>query len=64
MVCSRQTFKYLGSVLIIMFKHKYCLESEKSLEANKDKKVISIDTYATLESLEELMFYVRRLKHG
>ena len=61
MVLNRQTFKYLGALIIIMeFKEKYARESEALLAENKDKIPISNDAYARCEMIAEL---IKKIEH-
>lgn len=43
-----------------MFKDKYCIDADKGKDENINKIVISNDTYALGELLEEIKYVLRR----
>ena len=56
MVRESETFKFQGILYKSMsFEEKYCSESEKGEEKNKDKKAISNDAFALGEVIQNLI---------
>jgi len=43
------------------FEEKYCMDSEKADEKNKDKKVLSDDAYAVGEQID---FLIKKIEHA